>query len=45
MPPAYIKPYLKRSKNDAIDAAAISEACRAPICGSSRSRAPISKPC
>jgi transposase len=26
MPPAYVKPYVKRRKNDAIDAVAICEA-------------------
>src|SRR3984957_3870704 len=30
MPPAYIKPYVKRGKNDAIDAAAICEAMSRP---------------
>ena len=30
MPPAYIKPYVKRGKNDAIDAAAICEAMARP---------------
>ena len=30
MPPAYIKPYVKRSKNDALDAAAICEAMSRP---------------
>jgi transposase len=30
MPPAYIKPYLKRQKNDAADAEAICEAVRRP---------------
>jgi transposase len=28
MPPAYVKPYLRRQKNDAADAAAICEAVR-----------------
>ena len=30
MPPAYIKPYVKRGKNDAVDAAAICEAMARP---------------
>src|SRR5205823_14453524 len=30
LPPQYIKPYLKRGKNDAIDAAAICEAMSRP---------------
>ena len=30
MPPQYIKPYVKRGKNDAIDAAAICEAMSRP---------------
>ena len=30
MPPAYIKPYVKRGKNDAVDAAAICEAMSRP---------------
>ncbi len=30
MPPCYVKPYVKRSKNDAADAAAICEAVRRP---------------
>ena len=36
MPPAYVKPYVKRHKNDAIDAEAICEPGR--TCGSSRPR-------
>ena len=38
MPPSYVKAYLKRSKNDANDAAAICEAVRDLRCGSLRSR-------
>ena len=34
MPPYYVKPYVKRNKNDAADAEAICEAVRP--CGSSR---------
>jgi transposase len=30
MPPAYVKPYIRRQKNDASDAAAICEAVRRP---------------
>ena len=30
MPPQYIKPYVKRGKNDAIDASAICEAMSRP---------------
>ena len=33
MPPQYIKPYVKRGKNDAIDAAAICEAMSRPAYG------------
>ena len=31
MPPAYVKPYVKRQKNDAADAEAICEAASRPI--------------
>src|ERR1700682_2738717 len=41
MPPAYVKPYVKRQKNDAADAEAICEAGQ--ICGSSRPRRPNSR--
>ena len=34
MPPAYVKPYVKRGKNDAADAEAICEAVMRPTCGS-----------
>jgi transposase len=37
-PPQYVKAYVKRSKNDAADAAAIYEAVRRRPCGSCRSR-------
>jgi transposase len=37
MPPAYVKPYVKRHKNDATDAEAICEAVTR-TCGSSRPR-------
>ena len=43
MPPAYVKPYLKRQKNDAADAEAICEASRGRTCGSSRPRRPSSR--
>jgi transposase len=33
MPPRYVKPYIRRGKNDAIDAEAICEASAAPACG------------
>ncbi|MGA7334243.1 MAG: hypothetical protein WBX77_21305, partial [Pseudolabrys sp.] len=38
MPPAYVKPYVKRQKNDTADAEAICE--RGQICGSLRPRRP-----
>jgi transposase len=38
MPAQYVKPYVKRGKNDAADAEAICEAVAARQCGSSRSR-------
>jgi transposase len=45
MPPSYVKAYLKRSKNDANDAAAICQAVTRPsTCGSSRSRRRSSRP-
>jgi transposase len=31
MPPAYVKPYIRRQKNDASDAAAICEAVTRPM--------------
>jgi transposase len=33
IPPQYIKPYVKRGKNDAIDAKAICEAVSRPVLG------------
>jgi len=45
MPPSYVKGYVKRSKNDVADAAAICEAVTTPRCGSCRSSRLISKPC
>ena len=44
MPPSYVKAYLKRSKNDANDAAAICEAVTRPRCGLFRSRRRINRP-
>ena len=38
MPPAYVKPYVKRHKNDATDAEAICEAVTRPNMRSSRPR-------
>jgi transposase len=43
MPPAYVKPYVKRQKNDATDAEAICEAVTRPTCGSCRPRLPSSR--
>jgi transposase len=44
MPPAYVKPYVKRHENDATDAEAICEAVSpGPTCGSLRPRRPSSK--
>jgi transposase len=45
MPPGYVKPYVKRSKNDRADAEAICEAVQRRPCDSCRSRARSSKPC
>ena len=42
MPPAYVKPYVKRQKNDAADAEAICEAVTGQICGSCPPRHPTS---
>jgi transposase len=44
MPPSYIKPYVKRGKNDAVDAEAICEAMSRPGCALFRSRARSSRP-
>ena len=38
MPPAYVRPYVKRQKNDVADAEAICEAVTKPTCGLSRLR-------
>ena len=38
MPPAYVKPYVKRQKNDATDAEAICEAVAGPACDLCRPR-------
>ena len=43
MPPAYVKPYVKRQKNDAADAEAICEAVTGQACGLSRPRLPSSR--
>ena len=45
MPPAYVKAYVKRNKNDAADAEAICEAVTRRRCASCRSRTSISKRC
>ena len=39
IPPAYVKPFVKRQKNDAADAEAICEASQRPTCALYRSRA------
>ena len=38
IPPAYVKPFVKRNKNDAVDAEAICELRSVPACGSWQSR-------
>jgi len=38
MPPAYVKPYVKRQKNDATDARPSAKQSQGPICGLSRPR-------
>ena len=43
MPPAYAKPYVKRGKNDAVDADAFAKPCCAPECASCLSIARSSK--
>ena len=43
MPPAYVKPYVKRQKNDAADAEAICEAVTGRTCGSSPLKHPSSR--
>jgi len=45
MPPQYVKPYVKRGKNDANDAEAICEAEPARPCALSPSRQPNNRPC
>ena len=44
MPPTYVKPYVKRGKNDAADAEAICEAVTRPTMASFRLRARNSRP-
>ena len=44
MPPAYVKPYVKRGKTDAGDAEAIWEAVTRPTCASYRSSRSSSRP-
>jgi hypothetical protein len=43
MPPAYVKPYVKRQKNDTADAEAICEAVTRTICGLCQLRRPSNK--
>jgi len=43
MPPAYVKPYVKRQKNDATDAEGICEAVTGRTCGSYQPRPPSSR--
>jgi transposase len=43
MPPAYVKPYVKRQKNDAADAEAICEAVTSRTCGLFPPRRPSSR--
>jgi transposase len=43
MPPAYVKPYVKRQKNDMADAEAIVKRSPAPPCASCRPRRPSSR--
>jgi transposase len=45
MPPAYVKPYVKRGKTDAADAEAIAEAVTRPTMRFVASRAWISRRC
>ena len=44
IPPAYVKPFVRRNKNDARDAAAICTACAVRTCALLRSRASKAKP-
>src|ERR1051326_8378200 len=43
MPPAYVKPYVKRQKNDATEARRFAKQLPERICGSSRPRRPSSR--
>ena len=45
MPPAYVKAYVKRNKNDAADAEAICEAVARPSMRFVPVKTPSSKPC
>jgi transposase len=45
MPPAYVKPYVKRQKNDATDAEAICEAVRRPTMRFVETKAPEQQSC
>ena len=46
MAPSYVKPYVKRQKNDAADAEALlARRLPGPACGSSRSSHPSSRAC
>ena len=44
IPPQYVKPYVKRGKNDAADAEALCEAMSRPTMRFGRSRPPSSRP-
>src|SRR5437868_10615752 len=43
MPPAYVKPYVKRQKNDMADAGQFARLLPGPTCGSCRPRRPSSR--
>src|SRR5215204_7743474 len=45
IPPAYIKPYVKRGKNDAVDGQRSARRWRARTCALCRSKVPMIKPC
>jgi transposase len=45
MPPAYVKPYFKRQKNDATDAEAICEAVRRPTIRFVETKSPEQQSC
>jgi transposase len=45
MPPAYVKPYVKRQKNDATDAEAICEAVRRPTMRFVETKTPVQQSC